>query len=1183
MTNILTRFLRGAAISLIDSANRTTGALMGAGGSAMSGLASIVSLILCASFSVHVVVAQSTTTGGIAGVVQDPSSAVVAGATVTLHSLDNGSTQTVTTSDTGAYQFPLLRPGNYTVQATFTGLRSDVTRVNVLVGTAENITIVAKVQTQSQEVEVTAAAGGVNSESADLTDTFSTNQIRELPMPGGDLTTVAFTVPGINLSTGGGYGNFTSHGLPGTSNLFTMNGNDYNDPYLNLNNSGASNLLLGQTEVAEATVTQNGYSVQYGRQAGAQVNFVTKGGTNQIHADLLFNFNNHLMNANDFFANSTGTPRPYDVSRQWGADIGGAVIKNKLFFYSDAEGIYYALPNIGTVVIPSMPLQQYILGTINPASVPIYQQAFSVYNLGFARGAQNITTGSGPLQDSTGNLGCGGTPSDANGLTGIAAPGGGTFGVNVPCGAAYGASGLNTNKEWLETHRVDWNINDKQKIYFRFKGDHGFQPTATNLLSPTLNVQSKQPQYEGQINHTYIVSPTQVNNFIISFLWYSAIFTPASVSAAQSEFPTYFGIYGAGGANTAGFYSMGPEYGWTYWPQGRYSGQGQLEDDYSWIHGKHAFKFGVNYRRNRVTDSTYEENLIGSYNFYNLGDFAAGATNPNTGSNYSQNFSPLQDAHIRFYNLGIYAQDEWSVKSNLKITVGLRMDRTANPTCLDNCFSKFTSPFTSSSFQKGADIPYDQSIQTGLSHAYYSVDPIVPNPRLGIVWSPGSKGTVIRGGVGLFADLAPGQLVSSVFTNAPYPFDTVIADGSFVGSASAPGSSASEAQGQFNAFKTGFFNGATLAQLNSSILGGFSPIPYFSVPSKFLTPEVTEWSFEIQQPFLGSKNIFVATYSGNHGWNLLTLNGFANAYVNTANFPNGFGSLPTAPPDPRFAHVTQMTNGGISNYDGVSVQYRRAFGFGFQGQIGFTWSHALDDVSNGGSGENYSSCSGCSFEQLANPLLSQNYGSSDYDIRHSVVADFVWDMPFKIHNSLLSNVLGNWTLSGKFFFRSGTPFTIVDGNLPGLLAGTNIYANTGYQGGTADMPATTVASYLPSTCGSSAVNTPCFTASQFVPSGSETGFGNVGRNSIFGPNYSDIDITLFKNFRIKERLKFSLGATAYNIVNHPNFENPLADISNPTGFGSIASTAIPPTSAYGAFQGSAVSGRVLVVTGRLNF
>ena len=1112
----------------------------------------------------------------MSGTVKDQSGAAVPGETVTLNNADTGSTQNTTTNQTGAFQFTLLPPGNYIVQAAGSGLSSDLTKLTVQLGTTANIDLIAKVQSTKEVVEVSTTGAIVDAENANLSTTFTSKQVLELPMPGGDITTVAFTVPGVAVSTGAGYGNFSSHGLPGISNLFTMNGDDYNDAYLNLNNSGASNLLLGQNEVSEASVTQNGYSVQYGREAGAQVNYVTKSGANQFHGDLLFNFNNHLMNANDFFANEQGVARPYSVSRQWGADIGGPILRNKLFFYSDSEGLYYTLPSVATVVIPSPQLQNYILTNVHGASVPLYQQAFNVYNN--AKGAVPVTNGNGPLQDSSGNLGCG-AASDG-GLAGTAAPGGGKFGVNVPCANAFAASGSNTNKEWLETHRIDWNINDKQKIFFRFKGDHGFQPTGTNLLSPALNQQSIQPQYEGQINHTYVVSPTQVNTFIASVLWYSAIFGPASVSQSTAVFPSYFSIGGSGGANNAGFYPLGVN--WTTFPQGRNVGQGQIIDDYSWVKGNHTFKFGVNFRKNQVSDFSDEKGKIGSYFFNNLADFANGVTNAETGSYYTQTFSPLEDTHLRMYNIGIYAQDEWAAKPNLKITLGLRLDRTANPECLDNCFSRLNQPFTSSAFQMGANIPYNSSITTGLSHAYYGVDSIVPDPRLGIVWTPKgtTNGPVIRGGIGLFSDLAPAGLVANIFRNAPYPYTAQISDGSFVGAAGSPGSSAAAALAQFNAFQTGFFGGQTLGELNNSVPGGFSAFPYFSVPSKLLTPSVLEWSFEIQQP-IGQKNVIVATYSGNHGYNLLLQNGFPNAYVNTANFPNGFGGLPTSAPDPRFAAITQLTNGGISNYDGVSVQFRRSFAYGFQGEASYTWSHALDDLSNGGSGEYYASCSGCSFTTLANPNVASNYASSDYDVRHNFTADFTWDTPWKFSNKLLGGVLDNWTVSGKFFWRSGTPFSIYDSTLAGLVAGTNI--NTGINYNNSALLASTVAPRLPASCSAGAVNTPCFGLNEFVAAGQETGFGNLGRNSIYGPGYADIDATLFKNFTVKERLRFQLGASAYNLMNHPNFQNPNANVAATSSFGTISSTAIPPTSAYGSFQGSAVSGRVLVVTGRLQF
>ncbi len=1122
-------------------------------------------------FTFQVAYAQTVTTGDIAGTVADATGAVVPGAAIILRNLGNGASQTATTNQSGAYHFTFLQPGNYEVSATAAGLKTDVQKVAVEVGQAATVNLVAKVQATQEVVEVNAASTLVNAENANLSTTFTTKQILQLPAPGGDITTVAFTVPGVVVSTGAGYGNFSSHGLPGTSNLYTMNGDDYNDPYLNLNNSGASNLLLGQDEIAEASVVSNAYSVQYGRQAGAQVNYVTKSGANQVHASLLFNFNNHLMNANDFFNNANGVPRPYDVSRQWGADIGGPIWKNKLFFYSDSEGLYYSLPSTGVVSIPSPQIQAYALAHITAAQAPLYNQAFSIWN--GARGASTaipVVNGSGTLQDASGTLGCGS-------FAGTPAPGGGTFGANVSCANAFRTNGLNTNKEWLETHRVDWNINDKQKIFFRFKGDHGFQPTFTNLLTPSLNAQSIQPQYEGQINHTYVISPSTVNNFILSFLWYSAIFGPADPVAAQKVLPVSmtfnnFGPSGAffGGPGTGSYYELGGFYeNGFFFPQGRDSGQGQLIDDFSVIKGNHTLKVGGNFRKNRITDFSYESNTVGLYTFNSLADFVNGVTNSATGTNYAQKFSPLLDAHLRLYNLGLYAQDEWAVKPNLKITYGIRFDRTANPLCLDHCFSRLTDQFSLGGFQKGIDIPYNSSIQSGLSHAYYSTDSVVADPRLGVVWSPrGANSTVIRGGVGLFSDLAPGFLAANVFNNPPFPYTASIFGGQVVDTANNPASAAAAAQAQYNAFKTGFFAGDTFGTL-STLVPGFSPFNYFSIPHHFGTPQYLEWSFEIEQP-IGSKNVFVATYSGNHGYNLLIQNGFVNGFVQPS-YTAGFAGLPTAAPDPRFNAVTELTNGGYSNYDGLTVQFRRAFSYGFQGQINYSWSHALDTLSNGGSGLAYAFCSGCALTTIPTPSIRNSYASADYDIRHSLLADFLWDEPWKPSNRLLYNVLGNWTLSSKFFVRSGTPFSVFDGALAGAVSpaitATMLASATGPVNGS---------------CGVSAVNTPCFSASNFVPSLAETGFGNLGRNAFRGPGWFDIDTSLYKNINITERLRFQFGASAYNILNHPNFQNPNADLAG-GGLGLISSTAIPPTSAYGSFQGSAVSGRVLVVTGRFQF
>jgi hypothetical protein len=559
-------------------------------------------------------------------------------------------------------------------------------------------------------------------------------------------------------------------------------------------------------------------------------------------------------------------------------------------------------------------------------------------------------------------------------------------------------------------------------------------------------------------------------------------------------------------------------------------------------------------------------------------DFANGVTNPDTLSAYSQAFPSIEAAHVRFYNLGVYAQDEWSIRPNLKLTYGLRLDRTGNPLCIDNCFARLNEPFSSSAFQKGAEIPYNKSILSGLPHAFPNVDAVVPQPRVGVVWSPrGANSTVIRAGFGLFSDIPPGGLVPDIFINMPNSYTANVFNGALVAAATNPSSAPAEAAATAAAFRSGFVNGYTLAQLNNALqaTGGFAPPPYYSVARNILTPKYLEWSFEIQQP-VGAKNVLVATYSGNHGYDLLIQNGFVNGYVNTANFPGGFGNLPLSPPDPRFNNITELTNQGISNYNGLTVQFRRTFGSGFQGQISYTWSHALDELSNGGNLEYYSFFN--SMTILSSPSVRNNYGNADYDIRHSLLADFLWEMPWRFRNRGVNLLAGGWTLSSKFIVRSGSPFSVTDGQLLGLLSPA-IAANV--QNGVGPLLAE-VLGPVSIHCGSGAVDAPCFTTSQFATPTSQTGFGNYARNAFFGPGYFDIDTSLYKKVPITERISFTIGASAYNLLNHPNFGAPGSNVSA-SGLGLITRTVTPPTSAYGSFQGSAVSGRVMVLTGRFNF
>jgi hypothetical protein len=1106
-----------------------------------------------------IALAQTTTTGDLAGTVNDSSGAIVPNTPVTIKDVNNGETRTVQSNGNGAYRFVLLKPGEYQVSASMPGLKSDIARVTVGVGQVQAVDLILKPQEAKEMIMVTDTAPLLQTDNANMASTYSTQQMELLPAPGGDITTIAFTVPGIVVSTGGGYGNFSAHGLPGTANLFVTNGNDNMDPYLNLNNSGASNLTLGANEVDQASVVQNGYTGQYGRQAGATVSFITKSGSNDFHGNLLYNYNGSVLNANDFFANASGTPRGRAISNQYSASIGGRIIKDKLFFFADTEGIRYVLPTTGVSSVPSQALQNYTLATVSAAQRPFYQKAFGLYNNSIGRSrAVPVTNGDGLLQDSNGALGCGALAGTATGV------GSSVFGVNTSCADAYGTNVSNQNKEWLFSTRVDYKINDKQNIFFRFKTDHGLQPTFTSPVNPLFNAVSSQPAYEGQVTHTWVISAHLVNNFIGASSYYSAIFGPADLQASLAAFPVYMVLADGGANGTGGMDPLGVNT--ASFPQGRRVGQAQIVDDLSWTHGSHAVKFGVNYRYNRVSDTGLQRLVVGGrYTFVGLDEFSSGVINPATGSNYTQRFTPLLTAHIRDYEAGFYLQDEWAVTHNLKMTAALRFDRSANPLCVDKCFALLNQPFQT--LTKGANIPYNQSITAGNSNAFYGVQSIAPQPRLGIAYNPGwSKNTVIRGGIGLFTDNGPALIAGNIFVNAPNVFTPSVRTGT-VNSGGA-GSAPAIAVATGAAFTSGFANGFTLAQMQQALAPvAFTPPGYYGIPSDALLPKYLEWSFEIQQQF-GAKNVVTASYVGNKGYDLFLLNAKLNGAASASAYPNGFAGLPATSPDPRFRIITQLDNSGYSNSNGLSIEYRRAFGYGFQGRISYTWSHSLDLISNGG----FLPFSGDSLASTLSPtnVRALNYGSADYDIRHNVTADFFWQIPGKFENHALNSLLGGWTVSGKFFARTGTPFSVFDSRIAGrqspAMGGTTL--------------ATVLDPNLRTSC--TDVNQTCFTTSEFATLTSQNTFGNLPRNSFRAPGYFDIDSSLLKTIKIHERMKFTFGASAYNSLNHPNFASPGQNVAA-GGLGIITGTVSAPTSPYGSFQGSAVSGRVVVLSGRLSF
>jgi hypothetical protein len=247
--------------------------------------------------------AQNSVSGDITGIVADQTGAVLPNITVTMKSNDTGATQNATTNAAGVYRFSLLAPGSYTISASPQGFQSVQRTTTVSVGQASTVNLQLNVSSSGTTLEVNAEGGTVDTQNANISTTFSPTLVQQVPNPGNDLSYIVQTAPGAVMNTQNGYGNSSTFGLPATSNLFTVNGENENDPFFNVNNSGATNLLLGQNDVNEVTVVNNGYSGQYGQLGGANVNYVTKSGSNKFHGNAIYYWNGRILNANNFFNN----------------------------------------------------------------------------------------------------------------------------------------------------------------------------------------------------------------------------------------------------------------------------------------------------------------------------------------------------------------------------------------------------------------------------------------------------------------------------------------------------------------------------------------------------------------------------------------------------------------------------------------------------------------------------------------------------------------------------------------------------------------------------------------------------------------------------------------------------------------------------------------------------------------
>jgi hypothetical protein len=1177
--------------------------------------------------------AQTLTTGAISGAVTDPTGAVVPHATVTATNTGTGAVRTTHTNANGEYVVAQLNPGQYRLKVEATGFREEeVGPITVAVSQVATMDVRLEVGRMTQLVEVTEQAEIIQTSNPNTTTNLSASQLDVIPNPGADLSYEANFAPGAVMNTTSGYGNTEFNGMSSESNNFTIDGLDANDPFLNLNNSGATDLQLGLYAMQEVSVNTDSYSVDQGRMPAAQINYITRSGTNKWHGNASEIWNGTRMNAADYFTNarqfeSPAPQKPFTNVNEFDAAFGGPIKHDKLFFFTDLEGIRIVLPVVGSATTPSANYEAYTSAQMtqggcdyqldpngcaagtspyvypaNPQEAPYYTTMFSLYG---NKGGTPVTSLGCPLNPDGSLLPI---PSPATGYTMV--KGSPVANASIPDGAGCALSRTfalsNRTGETLWTIKVDHNINSNNTVWYRFQLDNGLQAAYTDPINAAFNEYSNQPERNANAGWTHTFSPTMVNQFNPGFAWYEALWL--STPQALATFPTV--LYGP--ANYA-FTTLGGED--MYWPEGRNVMQWQLNDNLSWTKGKNDFKFGANLRRVLVSDhdfGTYDTPMIFQAS---LPEFTYGITDYTL-----QAFPKSLDEPFGIVNLDSYAMDTLKATSKLTLTLGIRASWNSNPVDQHSLISRLNGSYYDISHDVSQ--PLNSVITPGLSTTFAATPKIMWQPRVAFAYQA-KPNTVVRAGFGVFSDIFPASLADSMATNPP--FDNIFSEGLFgldhgTGIApGVPGSAISAAIDDNQAFVSSFSNGTLSCAAPNAPSNCLPQLAINAVQKYTHYPYDLEYSFGIQQQFKRDWGLdlkYVGTQGRQIPYNFDPNGAETLCQGCYAPYPY-YANAPTGSPDPRFAGVTQWVTGGNSDYNALQVSGRKRMSHGLNFEVNYSWSRCLDATSNGVAPFDFLGV----IQSPAPGMLYRDHGPCDFDFRHVVNGFYAYQLPFHTSNAFLNRVISGWQLSGSIFYHTGQPFSLVSSTLSGVLINTSgaIFANR-VPGqplyNKANIGTDCVSN--PAGCVTTAGNVQWLNPNAFLsvedadtttcvaPVSSLSGVaasvaagannatlcqnGNMQRNFARGPGFSWEDFFLSKKFKLTERLAFSVDGQFYNVFNHPNFgtfgnvtAGTPGDISTLHGFGNISGMSQPPTGLLGSGFGQDTSVRMIALRARIEF
>jgi len=1102
----------------------------------------LVYLVATALLSPLRCLAQSESTGSITGVIYDSTGAVLPGARITVTNLGTHFAWTGQTSAAGDYLVSFLPVGAYEVAAEAQGFKRMV-RTGISLSAAEKarVDLTLQLGQVAQQVTVEANATPVATETADVGNTVTGTQTRELPLSTRQFIQMLTLEPGVNsnIPSQPGFGslstaNVSVNGLRQNQNNYLLDGSNNIDVY-NGNNMVTPNLEA----LSEFRVSRASFSAETGRSAGATVNLITRSGTNQFHGSLFEYLRNDALNARNFFAydqfnpvtgaEEPGTARPENRYNNFGYTFGGPIVKDKLFFFWSQE--FRRIIQTGGTSLTRTPTADQRQG-IFPGQVLTNPAGRTTPS-----GAPCITVANGT---STIDSSC--IDHNASLLVNTYFPA-----ANVPTsglGVNYSASNPDATDTREELVRFDYQPTQKMSIFARYAQDQVSIASPFGLWRenayPVVGASNEfEPLQNGALNITYTFSPTVVNEFQYSYDHnLIRIYTTSASSRSLApglDIPYYYPSNAQNNSNNRipdlNFWEGGYGGITMNWPFRNTYIYNKFTDNVSWVHGIHSIRFGgLLTRQGKGEDNCCTDNQNGNITFdgHATGDALADMLMGDTYVYTESLNKPHQILH--YYDMELYGQDSIKVRPNFTLNVGLRYSLYTAEYDSNGVLGNFSSSLYSAAKAPtfnpdGSLTPVTYNFLNGI---YAASNAVIPSnlqgqvatspygkeiydpgklnfaPRVGFAWDLGGRHqTSLRGGYGIYYDRwAP--YVLWMKNTPPFNYTSNI----YYTPLSNPGGGTSE----------------------------IFPLGLSTIDQHFNVPYAQQWSFGVQHEILRDTLLDVS-YVGSKGTHLLRTR---DSNQGEPNIEVAEGNLSPSPlrPYQGFTGMTLFEPSAVSSYNALQVSLNRRFTHGISFQAAYTWSKTLTDADNDAAWPQNS------FD------LSSERGLASYDRPQSLIFNYVWELPFAKHLTGVSRaVLDGWVLSGITTFQSGNAYTVTSGF---DRAGTGNYNERADLIGNVSGPKT-VEEYF---------NTAAFSMPALGT------FGDAGVGIVRGPGNNDWDISVGKNTKIPwfwgtEGGSLQFRAEFLNAWNHPSFNYVNTTLSSEAQFGTVTSANDPRVIQFG--------------------